>query len=84
MRSKFNTIEKIKTLHLPLLVMHGELDEILPIGLGRRLYASANDPKEFYEISGARHNDTFFVGGDEYFDRITRLAKNINRSSTSQ
>lgn len=73
MRSNFNTIEKIKTVHLPLLIMHGNLDEILPFGLGRQLFAAANDPKEFYEIIGARHNDTFFVGGEEYFERIDRF-----------
>ena len=75
MHSKFNTLEKIKTLHLPLLIMHGDLDEILPVGLGRQLFAAANDPKEFYEIPGARHNDTFFVGGDEYFDRVAHFVQ---------
>lgn len=83
MHSKFNTIDKIKRLHLPLLVMHGSLDEILPIGLGRRLFAAANDPKEFYEIPVARHNDTFFVGGEEYFDRITLFAERVLNSSMS-
>ncbi len=77
MQSKFNSIDKIKTLHLPVLVMHGSHDEILPIALGRRLFAAANDPKEFYEIAGAGHNDTFFVGGEEYFDRIDRFTSRI-------
>ena len=83
MHSKFNTIDKIKSLYLPLLVMHGSLDEILPVGLGRRLYAAANEPKEFYEIPVARHNDTFFVGGEEYFDRIDRFASTIPTSPAS-
>lgn len=73
MHSKFNTSDKIKTLRLPVLVMHGSHDEILPIGLGRQLFAATNDPKEFYEIAGAGHNDTFFVGGEEYFDRIDQF-----------
>ncbi len=77
MQSEFNSIDKIKTLHLPVLVMHGSHDEILPIALGRRLFAAANDPKEFYEIAGAGHNDTFFVGGEEYFDRIHRFTSRI-------
>jgi hypothetical protein len=80
MHSKFNTIDKIRTLHLPVLVMHGSHDEILPISLGRRLFSAANDPKEFYEIPGAGHNDTFFVGGEEYFDRIERFASTIPTS----
>jgi len=80
MHSSFNSIDKIKTLHLPLLVMHGSHDEIIPIGLGRRLYAAANEPKEFYEIVGAGHNDTFFVGGEEYFDRIDQFTSAVFKS----
>jgi fermentation-respiration switch protein FrsA (DUF1100 family) len=80
MHSKFNTIDKIRTLHLPVLVMHGSIDEILPVGLGRQLFGAANDPKEYYEIAAARHNDTFFVGGEEYFDRIDRFASTVPTS----
>ncbi len=77
MRSRFDTIDKIKTLRLPVLVMHGSLDEILPIGLGSQLFTAAMDPKEFYEIVGARHNDTFFVGGEEYFSRIDQFVARV-------
>lgn len=84
MHSRFNTIEKLKTLHLPLLVMHGSLDEILPVGLGRQLFAEANDPKQYYEIAGARHNDTFFVGGEEYFNRIDQFVETTLSRETSK
>ncbi|MDP2886221.1 MAG: alpha/beta hydrolase [Ignavibacteria bacterium] len=73
LRSKFNSIEKIRTLSIPTLIMHGEHDSIIPPGLGRKLFNAANEPKEFYEIPGADHNDTFFVGGDEYFNRIDQF-----------
>jgi hypothetical protein len=84
MHSKFNTIEKIKALHTPLLIMHGDLDEILPFELGRQLFAAANNPKDFYEITGARHNDTFFVGGDEYFTRVDQFATSALSASRLQ
>jgi fermentation-respiration switch protein FrsA (DUF1100 family) len=83
-RSKFNTIAKLRSLHLPVLVMHGDLDEILPVGLGRQLYASANEPKEYYEIPGARHNDTFFIGGEEYFRRIEQFATAVLAANASR
>ncbi|MDP2883592.1 MAG: alpha/beta hydrolase [Ignavibacteria bacterium] len=73
LRSKFNSIEKIRTLNIPTLIMHGEHDSIIPLGLGRKLFNAANEPKQFYEIPGADHNDTFFVGGDEYFNRIDQF-----------
>lgn len=74
MRTKLNSFEKIKTIKTPLLVIHGSLDSIIPIGLGRKLFNGANEPKDFYEIPSADHNDTFFLGGDEYLSRIQRFA----------
>lgn len=70
LRTKFESDRKILSLSLPLLVIHGTEDSIVPIGLGRKLYDAARGPKEFYEIPGAGHNDTFAVGGREYQHRI--------------
>jgi len=77
MHTKLNSIEKITTLTIPILVIHGAHDSIVPIGLGRKLYNAANEPKDFYEILNADHNDTFFIGGDEYFARIDRFVASI-------
>ncbi|HAL56444.1 MAG TPA: peptidase [Bacteroidetes bacterium] len=68
-RSKFNSIDKIRRLTIPILVMHGDQDSIIPFKLGKKLFDAAPAPKEFYEIIGADHNDTYFVGGREYLDR---------------
>jgi fermentation-respiration switch protein FrsA (DUF1100 family) len=70
MHTKLNSLEKIRTLAIPILLIHGAHDSIIPIGLGRKLFNAANEPKDFYEIPNADHNDTFFMGGDDYFARI--------------
>lgn len=77
MHTRLNSMEKIKTLTIPALVIHGAHDSIIPIGLGRKLFTAANEPKDFYEIPNADHNDTFFIGGDEYFSRIDRFVASI-------
>ena len=51
-----------------LLVLHGDADEVVPYEHGRRLYEAASEPKAFYTIAGAHHNDTYFVGGSEYWE----------------
>jgi fermentation-respiration switch protein FrsA (DUF1100 family) len=73
LRTKLNSIGKIKSLHVPILIVHGSHDTIIPVGFGRQLFQAANEPKELYEIPGADHNDTFFVGGEEYFNRIDQF-----------
>lgn len=55
--SEFNSLAKIVSYHGPLLQSHGTADRVVPYELGRQLFAAANDPKEFFEISGTAHND---------------------------
>ncbi len=72
-RSKFSAVEKVPYLKLPKLFLHGTKDEIVPYKLGRKLYSAAAEPKEFYDIEGAGHNDTYGVGGREYFSAWNRF-----------
>ena len=60
-------------LRTPLLVFHGDRDEIVPYRLGEKLFEVAPEPKAFETIVGAGHNDTTQVGGRPYFERIRRF-----------
>jgi uncharacterized protein len=42
---------------VPVLVVHGENDTIVPVTLGERLYGLISAPKCFVRIAGAGHND---------------------------
>ena len=56
---------------VPLLFLHGDCDDIVPLELGRKLYETAKAPKEFMVVEGAGHNDTFQVMGEKkYAERI--------------
>jgi len=74
MKDKFDSIDHIAKIRAPLLVIHGELDEITPLTEGQRLFAAASQPKEMVVIAGSTHNTTF--GGEtwareiEFFDRV--------------
>jgi fermentation-respiration switch protein FrsA (DUF1100 family) len=73
LRTKFDSLSKIDGISAPLLILHGDRDEMVPIELGQQLYEAANEPKEFYTIPGAGHNDTYVVGGEEYFAVLSRF-----------
>ncbi len=76
-QTKYDSITKIKDVKVPVLILHGDKDELVPIEQGRKLYEAANEPKEFYTIPGATHNDTYFVGGEEYFNTIRRFVDKL-------
>jgi uncharacterized protein len=70
LRIKYDNLEKIKKVQAPILVLHGDFDDIVPFDQGKRLFAAAPEPKEFYTIQGAHHNDTYIVGGEGYFKAL--------------
>lgn len=54
---RFDSLRKITDVHMPLLVMHGEDDTIVPVTEGRALFAHANEPKEAVYFPERGHND---------------------------
>jgi len=77
LRTKYDSLSKIQELHVPLLVLHGDLDDVVPYEQGRRLFAAANPPKTFFSIRGAHHNDTYIVGDLPYFQAWTRFLRSL-------
>jgi len=72
----YESEKKIGRITIPTLVIHGEADDVVPISLGRRLFAAHPGPKNFLAIPRAGHNDTFLVGGRPYYRRLVDFARN--------
>ncbi len=77
MGGRFDPKSKISGLLAPLLIFHGDQDEIVPYRLGRQLFDAAPEPKAFETLRGAGHNDTTQVGGRPYFERIHRFLEEV-------
>jgi fermentation-respiration switch protein FrsA (DUF1100 family) len=67
---RFDNLSKISRVRCPVLFIHGDRDEIVPFEHSKTLFAAAPAPKAHYRIAGATHNDTYVVGGEEYFEKI--------------
>lgn len=70
LRTKMNSRDKIKDVHCQKLFIHSPVDEIVPYRLGRRLFDAASEPKEFYDVPGAPHNETHTYGGKAYLEKL--------------
>ncbi len=77
LKTKYDSITKMRDVKAPVLIIHGNRDDLVPIEQGMKLYETANEPKEFYTIPGATHNDTYIVGGEEYFNVIKRFVNKL-------
>ena len=64
-RFDYNTLDRLRGVHCPVLVAHGRDDEMVPFVFGQRLYQVANEPKAFYELKGG-HNSGREESGRAY------------------
>jgi len=48
LKDKFESYKKIKKISIPILVIHGKVDKIVPFVMGKKIYDLANEPKFFY------------------------------------
>lgn len=84
LRTKMDSVSKIRRVACPKLFIHSSSDEMVPFDLGRRLYEAAAPPSRFYEVKGAHHNETYLVGGKAYFEALKSFFDSCARSSTNQ
>ncbi len=61
----YRTIDYIREIRCPVMIIHSRNDEVIPFEFGLRLYDAAKEPKEFVEIFGT-HNDGFLHSGEIY------------------
>ena len=75
--SQFHLQKKLIDLSLPLLMVHGDRDSIVPIQLGKQVFEAARQPKRWYTVSGAGHNDVPSIGGRAYFQQLLTFIDHV-------
>ena len=76
-RFTYPTIENMKDVKCPVLIVHSRDDDIIPFTHGRRIFEAANEPKEFMEIRGS-HNEGFLITGPRYRDGLESFILRIS------
>ncbi|HUG90691.1 MAG TPA: alpha/beta hydrolase [Planctomycetaceae bacterium] len=74
MQDRFDSISKLGSYEGPLLISHGDADEVIPYEMGRRLFDVHRGPKRFITIPGGRHNseqtEEYRRALDEFIDAL--------------
>ena len=66
---KYDALEKIKQVRAAKLIIHSPDDELIPFDMGRRLFETANQPKQFFQAQGT-HNEGILIYAQEYRQKI--------------
>lgn len=71
-RVHWDTVARVRELDAPVFVAHGQRDRLIPVGMGRRVFAAARRPGQLLIVKAAGHNDVPEMGGDEYWAWLGR------------
>jgi fermentation-respiration switch protein FrsA (DUF1100 family) len=74
LKDRYMTRDYIGQIHIPLFILHGEADAVVPVAMGRALFVIANEPKEIVTLAGAGHDNHYLFGSFEainaWIDRL--------------
>lgn len=73
---KLNSVERIKNYRGPLLMMHGDADDVVPYELGRKLFEAANEPKEWVRIPRGNHGGSL---ASEFTEKLDAFIESLPR-----
>lgn len=77
LRTRYDNQTKIARLTVPLMVVHGTQDEVIPFSQGQAVYDAAPQPKRFVQVDGAHHNDVYIVGGQQYLTALDEFLRTL-------
>ncbi|HET7401161.1 MAG TPA: alpha/beta fold hydrolase [Usitatibacter sp.] len=69
----FDALAKLPQVRMPVIVVHGTRDSVVPFQMGERLFAAAHEPKRFIRVDGAGHHNLSGIGLDQYRKALADL-----------
>ena len=83
LHDRFELAGRIAAIDMPLLIVHGDRDRVVPLKFGKRLFATALEPKEMRILPGAGHADLYDFGAAEIVDEFIQRVTGRGRVSAS-
>ncbi len=74
---RFDSLDRIRRVKCPILLVHGENDTVVPYGMSRELEAAAKTRLVRYDVPGAGHRDLFAKGGAELWSQVYRFLQSL-------
>ncbi len=74
---KFPNLKRISKITVPLLVIHGNNDNVIPPWHGKKIFAAAKEPKQAYWVKGGHHNNLLQVAQNQYWQTLDSFITKI-------
>jgi alpha-beta hydrolase superfamily lysophospholipase len=73
MSQKFDSVDKIGQVHMPVLIVHGTDDRYVPSHFSQKLFDAAPERKRLLLVQGGSHNNSLRIGKSAYRQAIQEL-----------
>jgi fermentation-respiration switch protein FrsA (DUF1100 family) len=73
----FNTLESIRKLQVPLLILHGSADEAIPCSMAHELFGACKTPKRIHIVEGGLHGDLYERDADALVWAISQFLADL-------
>jgi len=84
--TRMDSLSKIKDYDGPLLISHGDADEVVPYQHGQALFTAAPGPKKLITVAGGKHNDPqpeeYRLALDDFLDNLPPLGNPIIKTAS--
>ena len=75
LKDKYESDKKINNIKSPILIMHGEVDKIVPFWMGKKMFELANEPKYSYF---SKYDDHMMEFNKDLINSINLFIKSLN------
>lgn len=75
LRTHFNTLSRINSVRIPLLIVSGTADTLTPPRMASAIYTKAHEPKQIYLVPKAGHNDLVTEGGPKLVEVLSQFVQ---------
>ena len=81
---RFDTLERVRKIKVPVLLVHGRKDTVVPYHMSKQLEAAIHSPLTRLDIATAGHEDLFKKGGDRLWETIYDFLQSLSDMPTAQ
>lgn len=82
LHQQFDSLSKLPALKIPLLLIHGEQDQTIPVSMSQTLYQAATVPKQILLVPEADHNNVSALGDRRYDQAIEHFVRLVRQHQT--
>ena len=75
LKDRYENEKKIKNINVPIIIMHGKKDKIVPFSMGKRIFELANEPKYSYFTE---NDDHMMEYDNQLINVLKRFIKTLN------